>query len=90
MRVRLLLVAGSPAGATTQWEHATKAKKPARAFVDAMPLAASAAVGTGMVDATAPVHAPLACLLRQAPPVELATLEKSLTDGCRINHYLRF
>jgi SRSO17 transposase len=42
-------------------------KKPGRAIADAMPLAASAAVGSGMVDATALAHELLACLLRQAP-----------------------
>ena len=42
-------------------------KKPARAIADAMPLAAPAALGAGMVDASAVAHALLARLLRQAP-----------------------
>ena len=42
-------------------------KKPAGTLADAMPLAAPAALGTGVVDAAELAHALLACLLRQAP-----------------------
>lgn len=42
-------------------------KKPASALTDAMSLAAVAAVGAGVVDATELAHALLASLLRQAP-----------------------
>ena len=42
-------------------------KKPARPVADAMPLAAPAALGAGMVDASAVAHALLERLLRQAP-----------------------
>jgi hypothetical protein len=49
----------------------------------------AAAISESVVDASAVAHALLACLLRQAPLAELATLMNIFLGGDGINLYLR-